>query len=518
MFTNEFHAAIRDIAGATPSETAIASLGPGINYLLALPDRSPSYFSRAESAFPPAFYKLLDASSTWDELVTESHRETYRQSTALDSFEQELRYQIQINRRGETLPVVDYRTLIRNADGQAVAIAGRLVDDSFQAVAFDALARRSWKEIAGSMTRRYLHDFNNTIAGIYSLSELYAEPGSDPKSTAEAMGHIRDCSIRAQDLTKKIRHLTTLEPGQESYFDLGSLVTEQKEYMEALLPKGSEITVNISEGQHPIRIDANIFRQVILHLTSNSSDACGEDAAVQISVSQTTRDGLQCGVIEFIDNGTGFKSDDLEQATTPFYSTKNSDKHPGLGLSIVSKFATDLGGSIKLGNNPDQGALVRIVLPLLERETKPQPETASAPEPVAEVSSKAVKAPKEPASPPKILVYTWEDISRHPLLIALQSAGWDTRIHLDPGQLLLDLLQDGAQLDGVLLFKSALDERADPLISELGHARNCDKVALIALGESVDLISVSTKRICGLVASGSSKPSALLSKLATFFS
>ncbi|MDQ8199196.1 HAMP domain-containing sensor histidine kinase [Pelagicoccus enzymogenes] len=514
---NDLNAAIRELAGNVTDEAKLASLGPGISYLLELPGRAPRYFSQTESAFPPAFYKLLDAITSWDELVVETQREAYQTAVALDRFEAEARYRIQVNRRGETLPVVDYRSVVRDENGQAVAIAGRLVDDSFRTVAFDALARRSWKEIATSMTRRYLHDFNNTIAGIYSLSELYAEPGSDPQSTAEAMGHIRDCSIRAQDLTKKIRHLTTLEAGQNGYFDLGTLVEEQKEYMEALLPKGAAITVELAPGQHPIQLDANQFRQVILHLTGNTADACGEDAQVKIAVSSTTLEGRACGVIEFSDNGSGFKPEDLERATTAFYSTKGSENHPGLGLSIAEKFATELGGSITLGNNPDKGAQVRIVLPLLEREAKEPAAPAADAAPAAPKKAPDAKATAPRSTPPKILIYTWEDITRHPLLIAMQNAGWDTRVHLEPGLLLLDLLQDGPQLDGVLVFKSALDEKADPLVSELGHARNCDKVALIALGESVDALSVSTKRICGLVAAGSSKPSALLNKLAAYF-
>ncbi|MDQ8186452.1 HAMP domain-containing sensor histidine kinase [Pelagicoccus sp. SDUM812002] len=517
---NDLSTSIRDLAGTVGGETNVAALGPGVLYLLKLPDREPHYFSQSETAFPPAFYKLLDAATTWDEIVVEDHREAYRQAVSLDQFETEARYRIRLNRRGGTLPVVDYRTLIRNESGQAVGVAGRLVDDSFRSVAFDALARRSWKEIATSMTRRYLHDFNNTIAGIYSLSELYAEPGSDPKSTAEAMGHIRDCSVRAQDLTKRIRHLTTLEAGQKSYFDLGSLVEEQKEYMEALLPKGTVIAIKVESGEHPIQIDANRFRQIILHLTSNAADACGEDAAIQIHVSQTTSDGRACGVIEFSDNGPGFKSEDLENATTAFYTTKGSDNHPGLGLSIAYNFATELGGSLKLGNNPDKGANIRIVLPLLEREEKltpPETENIATVPAAATRQAPATTQPSLPKSPPKVLVYTWEDITRHPLLIAMHKAGWDTRIHLEPGQLLLDLLQDGEQLDGVIVFKSALDEKAEPLISELGHARNCEKVALVALGESVDALSVSAKRICGMVASGSSKPSALLNKMASYF-
>lgn len=500
------------------TETPVAGTvapGPGITYLLDYQSKRILSFSKPEGRFPAAFYKMLETTESWDQLIHEPAQDAYRQANTSANFQDEIRYRIRINRRNETLPVVDYRELLRDSDGQPTAISGRLVDDSFQNVALDALAQRSWKEIAGSMTRRYLHDFNNTIAGIYSLSELYAEPGSDPKSTAEAMGHIRDCSIRAQDLTKKIRNLTTLEAGQESLLELGSLVEEQKEYMAALLPKGASITLEIPPCQHPIRIDPNLFRQVILHLTGNASDACGEDAEIAIRLSQREQNGRQTGILEFADNGPGFSPDALENATEAFFTTKNSDNHPGLGLSIARKFAEKHHGSIEL-ENLERGAQVRIALPLLETETPAQPARQPKP-PGKPAPARKPASPQADATPLNLLVYSWEDISRHPLLLAMQRSGWQIRVHLEPGPLLLDLLSDGPQLDGVLLFKSALDEKAEPLISELGQARDCDKVALIALGESPDALSVSAKRICGLVAPGTSKPTALLNKLSAYF-
>ncbi|EDY84992.1 ATPase, histidine kinase-, DNA gyrase B-, and HSP90-like domain protein [Verrucomicrobiia bacterium DG1235] len=513
---SDLSAAIREIAGPAASEATAASLGPGITYLLEIPNYRPTFYSRNDGVFSKAFYKLLESLESWEELVAEDDKAAYRDATSIENFQTEARYHILINRRGETLPIVDFREIIYDAAQRPIAIAGRIADDSFRSVALNSLSRRSWNEIAATMTRRFLHDFNNTIAGIYSLSELYAEPGSDPKSTAEAMGHIRDCAVRAQDLTRKIRYLTSLEAGQESYFDLGKLLEEQQEFMEALLPKGSEIHFQIEPGEHPIRIDAIAFRQAILHLTSNACDACGEDAKIEIELATSEQNGQRLAEIEFRDNGSGFKPAELEQATTPFYSTKNSPKHPGLGLSIVSNFAKEQGGHLQLANR-EQGGIVRIAIPLLKHEpSTPAKPTDKKKSPPPEKAASEAK-PSNPR-PPKILIYTWEDITRHPLLLAMQTAGWDTRIHLDPGELLIDLSIEKDQLDGVLVFKSALDEKAEPLISELGQARDCDKVALIALGENVEGLSVSTKRNCGLIASGASKPSALLNKLVAYFS
>lgn len=503
------------ISAAAGTAANLAAIGPGITYLIELPGRRISFFSQRPEAFPKAFYSLLDTATSWEELLPENERPDYLASIESAHFKPEARYRIIANRRGGTLPVVDYRSIVFDDAEQPIAIAGRLVDDSFRSVAFDALARRSWKEIANSMTRRYLHDFNNTIAGIYSLSELYAEPGSDPKSTAEAMGHIRDCSIRAQELTKKIRTLTTLETGEKSFFDLGELLREQKDYMEALLPKGAEIRIEAAAGQYPIHLDANAFRQAILHLTSNASDAAGDNATIALGVFPSEADGRRHAVIDFQDNGPGFDPADLEKATTAFYSTKSSDKHPGLGLSIVTEFAAKLGGRVEL-SNIESGARIRLVLPLLEGEQHSQT-PVPVPKKITEQPATHPISNDSTSEPPRILIYTWEDIARHPLLLAMKAAEWDIRIFLEPGPLLLDLLQDGPSLEGVLIFKSPLDEKAEPLISELEHARNCRKVALIGLGENLDALSVSTKRICGMLASGSSRPSALLSQLDAYF-
>lgn len=505
--------AIRDLTERPVDSGSIANLGPGIAYLLEMESGQIEYFSKREGMFPQAFYRLLEGCSAWEEVVGESDRDRYRVSVALSTFEEEVRYKVYLNKRGETLDVIDHRKLLRNSEGKAVAILGRIADDTFYSVSLEALSRRSWKEIAGAMTRRFLHDFNNTIAGIYSLSELYAEPGSDPASTAEAMGHIRDCSIRAEGLTKRIRHLTTLETGQSNYFDLGAELEELRPFMEALLPKGATINVEIEDGQHPSYFDLNLFQQVILHLTANSADACREDAKVEISVSRVEKNGRSFGKLVFSDNGSGFESTALERGAENFFTTKDPDKHHGLGLSIARDFARDHGGELTLANR-EKGATVSLKILLLEKESSKK-------KPATQESAGAVETDphckKAAGTKPRLIVYSWEDITRHPLVEAMQSDGWQTTVYLEPGPLLLDLLQEGEQLDGVLVFKSALDEKAEPLISELGYAKNCRKVALLTLEESIDTLSSNVKRNCGLIASGTLKPTALISKLGSFF-
>jgi two-component system osmolarity sensor histidine kinase EnvZ len=54
------------------------------------------------------------------------------------------------------------------------------------------------------------------------------------------------------------------------------------------------------------------------------------------------------------------------RATTPFVrlsANQGSHQHWGLGLSVVARLARSCGANLKLGNHPDGGLWVRLVLP-----------------------------------------------------------------------------------------------------------------------------------------------------------
>ena len=517
MKSNELVQAISALTGL-PCDGALAfDLGPGAIYLLELPSRRLRHIRPDPDSFPKSFHNLAEAVTLWDELVAEADRPAYARSWENDPAGNEpVTYQVLVSRRGATQQVKDYRRLLRNAQGQVVGALGRLVDDSFREMTMDALARRSWREVANTMTRRLLHDFNNTIAGIYSLSELYAEPGCDPQSMTEAMEHIRRSSIRSQAITKQIRSLVTMDEGDRSYFELGKLLRDQEEYLQTLLPKGARIDFQIPPGEPVVHLDASLFRQSILHLVSNAADACGETAAITLRLSVADSGNAPAlARIDLVDNGPGFDAECLEKALLPFHTTKNAAKHPGLGLNSAANFLKQLGGRLAIANEPGAGACISLFIPLARFDSPAPPAHAS--RNTSSPSASPSPKPPTPAKSPTLLVYTWEDIARHPLLRAMREAGWQLRMHLEPGPLLLDLLQNAASLNGIIVFKSALDEKAEPLLYELGHAKAAPPVALVALGESTEAIPDSVKRNCGLVLSGSLKPASLLSKLAKLY-
>ena len=61
------------------------------------------------------------------------------------------------------------------------------------------------------------------------------------------------------------------------------------------------------------------------------------------------------------DDGPGFSAEMLARGPQPFVTGKPVGT--GLGLAMVERTVTDLGGKVSLENGPEGGAVVRVSLP-----------------------------------------------------------------------------------------------------------------------------------------------------------
>jgi len=62
------------------------------------------------------------------------------------------------------------------------------------------------------------------------------------------------------------------------------------------------------------------------------------------------------------DSGPGIASEDLEMLFEPFFSKREDGKGLGLGLSLSLSIVKSFGGTIRIANHPDGGAVVKIRL------------------------------------------------------------------------------------------------------------------------------------------------------------
>jgi PAS domain S-box-containing protein len=128
------------------------------------------------------------------------------------------------------------------------------------------------------------------------------------------------------------------------------------------------------------RVDPTKIEQVFINLFTNAAHAMADGGTLTIRTcrhvlvadetthSRGNRSGIrmwpgeQAIVVEIEDTGTGISEENLQKIFDPFFTTKNTGKGTGLGLSVTRKIIDLHGGQISIKNNPNGGAIVKLLL------------------------------------------------------------------------------------------------------------------------------------------------------------
>lgn len=507
-------------AVAQDNLAAMLEIGPGATYLLLEDSRQISYLSsKANDIFPKSFFDLLESSSQIEELIHPEDLDTYQRTLSLavtSNNEAKLEYRIATSPNKTWLPVQDFRIALKDDAQKVVAYVGKLIANTALMQTTQSHVQESWKEVSNSAVRRFLHDFNNTVAGIYSLSELYAQEGASMQSMTEGMAHIRDSSMRAQKATQHIRDVTMMTCGQKTYIELDKIIEDKKELILSLLPKGTELKLELSGKSMPLYIDFNHFTQILMHLAANSGQAVGKKPifTVRSSPSSIDKNGKSIAAIciEIIDNGKGMMPLNTKKATQAFFTNKDPEKHKGMGLYAVQNFVDDYDGSLEIESEENTGTKIRITLPSADlNETLSNSEEEDVP---SEINEKQKKQNERPLT---LLIYSWEDIAHSPLLSMMREKGWRYRIHIDPYQVKLDARDLKDSLDGVVVFYSGLDDNAIPLLQELQQSELKNKTAVINMDGPQETLPPTAQDDQRFESSSDVKPATQLKRLAKYF-
>jgi predicted RND superfamily exporter protein len=141
-----------------------------------------------------------------------------------------------------------------------------------------------------------------------------------------------------------------------------------------------DLRLDLAEGLPLVWAHHNRLVQVMFNLIDNGREAIvhkglgctatGTQAAEPATsgdgaTALTIRTALDQGqvVIEVVDTGAGMCATVLERVFEPFYTTKESGKGKGLGLSICRQIVKDCGGRIALISTPGEGTTARLRFP-----------------------------------------------------------------------------------------------------------------------------------------------------------
>ncbi|MBI5386394.1 MAG: PAS domain S-box protein [Verrucomicrobia bacterium] len=283
-------------------------------------------------------------------------------------------FRVRHHRTGRIVHVWEQRQPVRTVGGLLLGYEGIWLDVTRQALAEKRLSSLSWKETLSVLTTGLAHDFNNILAGIFSLSESYEAQVGPGHPFHEGVALIKSNTTQAIQLLQRIRSLHHWKIGGRNYHDFNFEVNEVTDLVRKIAPKRIRLEAEIAAGQLPVYVDAVALRQVVINLALNAFDAMPNGGKLRLRTSrqaafppQTHLRGavarLPCVCFEIQDDGHGIPARHLDSIFDAFFTTKPMNKGSGLGLYNARLFVEEHGGAISVESAEQAGTTFRLWLP-----------------------------------------------------------------------------------------------------------------------------------------------------------
>jgi len=230
-------------------------------------------------------------------------------------------------------------------------------------------------ETLGQLTGGVAHDFNNLLTPITgALDLLQRRFGGTDARTARLIGNALQSAERAKTLVQRLLGFARRQALQTQAVDLSALVDGMRDLIASSVGSTVEIDFRAEPGLPPAVADPNQLELAILNLCVNARDAMPEGGKLTVLIEAAptaARGELQLPPGQYlrlsvIDSGTGMDADTLARAVEPFFSTKETGRGTGLGLSMIHGLAAQLGGGFALGSRPGEGTRADLYLPVSE--------------------------------------------------------------------------------------------------------------------------------------------------------
>ncbi|MDY6968848.1 MAG: ATP-binding protein [Spirochaetota bacterium] len=211
----------------------------------------------------------------------------------------------------------------------------------------------------GRISAHLAHEIRNPLVTMSGYARRVKKLTKRDQEIQKAMDVIIKESERLEGILSNVMDFTKPSRLIMEFNNINDIIIDTVELLENLF-EGNDIKLRLElDNDIPlIRSEYNQMKQVILNLLKNAIDASGPGDMIYIITQVVDRH------VEIIvgDNGSGVRSEDIDNIFNPFFTTKV--KGIGLGLAIVKKIIKDHNGSISLENRDSGGAEFSILLPI----------------------------------------------------------------------------------------------------------------------------------------------------------
>jgi len=217
----------------------------------------------------------------------------------------------------------------------------------------------------GRLTSQIAHELNNPLYGIMNTLELLKTEVSPQSKRRKILDMALSETVRLTELLRKMLRFSKPDEEEKQATDVNVILDEILLLVGKQLQENSiRISTNFADNVEKVYASRNQLRQVFLNMISNARDAMPDEGTLTINTF-AKRDNVY---IEIADTGIGIKEENINKIFDDFFTTKNSVKDVGLGLSVCYGFIKEHGGDIRVSSKWGSGTTFTINLPIYKKD------------------------------------------------------------------------------------------------------------------------------------------------------
>jgi len=230
----------------------------------------------------------------------------------------------------------------------------------------DRAARAERESAWRRMARQVAHEIRNPLTPIrLMIQQMQAEVDRSPEAAREAVQKTAPVVLRQIQSLDRIAgdfaNFARLPKRNVTDVDVRELVEHVAALHDGALATGVHVTAEITDDLPAVRWDEEEMRRVLLNLVVNAVQSISGEGNVNIRARAAPQGGKAGVAVAVQDDGVGIEEQHRAKLFDPHFSTKT--KGTGLGLAIVARIVQDMGGTIDVESEPNQGSTFRVWWP-----------------------------------------------------------------------------------------------------------------------------------------------------------
>jgi signal transduction histidine kinase len=228
----------------------------------------------------------------------------------------------------------------------------------------DLLIRSEKMAALGRLTSKMAHQILNPVNIMSMRLQLLKRRDDLPGDIKKMLAGCETQLNRITEIMDDLRPFSKTYDEQRTPCDLNALIENVLNVMTRQL---TEKSINTATRFHPdlprIPLDQHRMERVFLNLISNAAEAMADEDVKNLGIATMPSPSDKALQIIISDTGSGIHELDLPKVFDPYFTTKKSREHMGLGLFISYNVVKQHGGKIWVENNDRGGASFLIELP-----------------------------------------------------------------------------------------------------------------------------------------------------------